>query len=107
MHTVFIVVTVNLATFGFASFLGGYLSLAVPCESEVEEARRAYEREREKGFWKAQAYSFQQARRSRVQAFSKVAEHWPERPQSRWLVIGGASCLIGAGIIAACSGALS
>ena len=50
MHTLLVVLASNLATFGFAFFLAGVWSLAVPSLPEMDAAREAYERERAKAF---------------------------------------------------------
>lgn len=106
MHTLLVVISINLATFGVA-FFAGFWSLAVPNQTEMDEARKACERERAKGFWQGELYSWREMSRARREAFSKLAKHWPERSQSRWLVIIGASCIAAAVVIGIFIGAFS
>jgi hypothetical protein len=102
MHTLLVVIAINLTTFGFAFFLAGFWSLAVPNLKDMEDAGEAYERERAKGFWHGELHSWREMGRGRGQAFSKIAEHWPERSQSRWLVIIGGACLFASVLIGIC-----
>jgi hypothetical protein len=99
MYTLLLVLAINLAVFGSAFLLAGWLSLATPSEAEAAAQRTGYERERAKGFWHGELHSWREHRRLRGRIFSIVGSHWAERSQSRWLVYIGAGCLLAAVII--------
>jgi hypothetical protein len=99
MHTLFVVLAINLATFGFAFSFAGFLGLAPPNEAETKAQREAYERERAKGFWHGELHSWREMRRARARVFSIMASHWPEHPQSRWLLCLGMTMLVSAVLI--------
>jgi hypothetical protein len=96
MHTLFVILAINLATFGFAFSFAGFLGLAPPNEAEAKVQREAFERERTKGFWYGELHSWREQRRLRARIFSILASHWPERPDSRWLICLGITFLASA-----------
>jgi hypothetical protein len=98
MHTLFVVIAVSTAAFGFAFLLAGVLSLGVLSQAELKEAHGAYDRARARGFWRGHVDSWKQLPQNMAATASLLAAHWAERPQSRRLVIGGAYCL-GAAVV--------
>ena len=107
MHTLFVIIAINLATFGFAFAFAGFVGLAPPNEAEADAQRAAYEHERAKGFWHGEVHSWRERQRLRARLFSILASHWPERPDSRWLICLGVTFLAGAMLIAYFLGAFS
>jgi hypothetical protein len=107
VHTLFVVIAINLATFGFAFALAGFLGLAPPNQAEAQAQRAAYERERAKGFWYGELHSWREQRRLRARLLSILVSHWPERPDTRWLICVGAIFLAGAVLIGYFLGAFS
>ena len=107
MHTLFVVIAINLATFGFAFAFAGFLGLARPNEAEANAQRQAYERERARGFWYGELHSWREQSRLRARLLGILASHWPERPDSRWLISLGVTFLVTAVIIGIFLGSFS
>ena len=107
MHTLFVVLAVNFATFGFAFAFAGFLGLAPPNATEAKAQREAYQRERAKGFWYGELHSWREQQRLKARLLSILASHWPERPNSRWLICLGVIFLASAILIGFFLGAFS
>ena len=57
MHTVWLIIGIQVTVIGCAFVLGGFITLVAPSEPEIEATRRACESERQKGWWHGFVYS--------------------------------------------------
>jgi hypothetical protein len=96
MHTLLVVLAINLVMFGMAFSIAGFLGMAPPNQAEFQAEREAYEREQPKGFWQREIYGLRVMQRKSARFWSIIAAHWRQRPQYRRLLFLGLSMLAGA-----------